>query len=145
MVTLRELVVAGAALALLPLAPRAQDDAGVLIVYVEGIETADGQILVELFESADAFMSEPAFSEALTAEEDADFRVRFENVPPGEYAVFAWHDVDGDGELRRGVFMGGPKEPVGFSNDARFDFAPPQFAEAAFRIDTGLNEVIIRF
>ena len=144
MVRLREVVVAGAALALASAALRAQDETGMLVVYVEGIEIADGHILVELFDSADAFRREPVFSQTLPADGAADIRVSFEDLPPGEYAVSAWHDVDGDGELRLS-FMGRPKEPVGYSNGARFGFVPPQFAEAAFRIDSGLNEVIIRF
>ena len=144
MVRFGELLVAGAAFALASVSPRAQDGEGVLVVYVEGIEVADGQILVELFDSAEAFRTKPLYSRALPADEDADVHLRFENLPPGEYAVSAWHDVDADGELRLS-FMGRPKEPVGYSNGARYGFAPPQFAEAAFRIDPGLNEVIIRF
>lgn len=143
--SLLEAVAAGAALALLPVvAARAQDEPGVLVVFVEGIEKAQGQMVVELFDSADDFPGQAAFSQTMAATTDADFSLSFEGVPPGDYAVYAWQDVDADGKLERSL-MGRAKEPVGFSNGARFGFAPPPFADAAFRIGPGLNEVVIRF
>lgn len=144
MALLRDVVAAGIAIALLSAAARAQQEQGVLVVYVEGIEATEGQILVELYGTRESFMSEPSVSGATPAEPSADFSLRIEDVPPGEYAVCVWHDVDGDGRLQRSL-MGRAKEPIGFSNGARYGFAPPGFSEAVMRIDAGLNEVVIRF
>lgn len=53
------------------------------------------------------------------------------NVPPGRYSAQVFHDIDGDGKLKRGMF-GIPKEPVGFSRDAPIHFAPPKWQDAMF-------------
>ena len=59
--------------------------------------------------------------------------VVFAEVPPGRYAIKAFHDSDGDGELGRDLF-GAPSEDYGFSNDARGTFGPPDFADAAVAV-----------
>ncbi len=55
----------------------------------------------------------------------------FTGLAPGRYAVAAFHDTDGNGDLTLWPF-GLPKEAYGFSNDARGRFGPPLFAQAAF-------------
>lgn len=57
--------------------------------------------------------------------------VTFSGLAPGRYAVAAFHDQDGDGALTLWPF-GLPKEPYGFSRDARGRFGPPSFDSAAF-------------
>jgi uncharacterized protein (DUF2141 family) len=55
------------------------------------------------------------------------------DVPPGVYAVQAFHDEDGDGALDRSGFR--PSEGLGFSRDAPMRFGPPSFRDAAVRIE----------
>ena len=52
-------------------------------------------------------------------------------LPYGEYALKAYHDLNDNGELDRSP-VGLPTEPYGFSNDARARFGPPRYAEARF-------------
>lgn len=52
-------------------------------------------------------------------------------LAPGRYAVAAFHDTDGNGDLTLWP-IGVPREAYGFSNDARGRFGPPPFAQAAF-------------
>ena len=47
-------------------------------------------------------------------------------LPTGVYAVGIFHDLNGDGALSKN-FLGMPKEPFGFSNNARARFGPPSF------------------
>ena len=49
------------------------------------------------------------------------------NVPPGRYAVQAYHDEDGNGRLRTRSF-GLPAEAIGISRNARIRLGPPSFA-----------------
>jgi uncharacterized protein (DUF2141 family) len=56
-----------------------------------------------------------------------------EGVPPGTYAVQAFHDEDGDGTLDRRGFW--PSEGLGFSRDAPMRMGPPRFGDAAVRIE----------
>jgi uncharacterized protein (DUF2141 family) len=59
--------------------------------------------------------------------------VSIDGVPPGRYAVQAYHDEDGNGRLRRGLF-GIPTEAIGFSRDARVRLSAPSFEDAAIDI-----------
>jgi uncharacterized protein (DUF2141 family) len=54
-------------------------------------------------------------------------------LPPGKYAVTAYHDENGNGRLDFDP-TGQPAEGYGVSNDARNPAAPPEFAKAAFEV-----------
>ena len=66
--------------------------------------------------------------------------LRFGDVPPGAYAVFAFHDENGNGTLERS-FLGAPKEGVALSNDARGHLGPPKFKDARFEHQQA-NEIL---
>ncbi len=58
----------------------------------------------------------------------------FQNVPPGDYAVSAFHDENQNGKLERG-FMGRPEEGIAASNmipDAR---SQPSFDKSKFTVN----------
>lgn len=59
------------------------------------------------------------------------------NIPAGEYAVAVFADMNDNGVLDKN-FVGIPKEPVGFSRDAKGRFGPPKFADAAFMVGDGV-------
>lgn len=52
-------------------------------------------------------------------------------LPFGLYGISVFHDINSDGVLNTGMF-GIPKEPVGFSNNARGSFGPPKFGDVSF-------------
>ena len=58
----------------------------------------------------------------------------FENVPVGEYGVVAFQDIDKNKDLKTN-FVGLPKEPIGFSNDAKIKFGPPDFDDAKVKVE----------
>ena len=55
------------------------------------------------------------------------------DVPPGSWAVLAYQDENNNGELDRNL-IGMPKEPYGFSRDARSKFGPPRFEDAVIEL-----------
>lgn len=59
--------------------------------------------------------------------------VTFQNIPLGTYCVTIFHDVDGDGRMRRKIF-GLPAEPYGFSNNPKTTFGPPKYEKCSFLI-----------
>jgi uncharacterized protein (DUF2141 family) len=59
--------------------------------------------------------------------------VRVSDVPPGIYAVAAFHDEAGTLRPQFTLF-GYPKQGFGFSRDAPMHFGPPRFADAAFSL-----------
>lgn len=60
-------------------------------------------------------------------------RVELTGMPEGTYALKAFHDVNNDGALNTN-WMGIPKEPYGFGNDAMGSFGPPDFRAASFTV-----------
>lgn len=62
--------------------------------------------------------------------------ITYDNIPAGEYAFVAFQDVDRNDQLQTN-FIGYPKEPVGFSNNAKIVFGPPSFGDAKVKIEAG--------
>ena len=124
-----------AAFALLaPMAASAAD----LVVRIEGLRSADGDVRVAVHRRAagvDFPDSAGMVAKALRPAAKASGFV-FKVLPPGEYAVAAFHDADGNGDLNTSL-LGLPTEGYGFSNDARGLFGPPGFDAAAFAIEAG--------
>ena len=61
---------------------------------------------------------------------------------PGRYAVVAFHDANGNGDLDMGPL--GPKEAFGFSNNVRPFLAPPPLRSALFDAGLGVTRISIR-
>jgi uncharacterized protein (DUF2141 family) len=53
------------------------------------------------------------------------------DVPPGVYAIQAYHDIKDTGRLDQGL-LGVPREGLAFSNDAPLGLRGPNFDRAAF-------------
>lgn len=117
-------------------------EAGALEVSLAGVEGSEGVVLVALYDSEESFedSAEPLRSARLAP--DGELIWRLEGVAFGSYAVKAYHDLDGDGELDRGAF-GRPTEPYGFSNGARGRFGPPSFEAARFEHHADTTEIEI--
>jgi uncharacterized protein (DUF2141 family) len=110
-------------------------------VTVEGIRSTDGAIMVGLFDTPATFPQKFLKGESAVAQIPSVTLI-FENVEPGRYAMSAFHDRNGNGKLDSGAF-GIPKEPFGFSRDARAVMGPPSFEDAAFDVPAeGLSLVI---
>lgn len=91
-----------------------------------------GRIAVAVYRDAESFRrSENPVASRMVARTGAVTTVVFEDLPPGRYAVGAYHDTDGNGALTLWP-IGLPKEAYGFSRDARGRFGPPSFDAAAF-------------
>lgn len=64
----------------------------------------------------------------------------FVDLEPGFYAISSFHDENANSNLDTN-FLGIPKEPYGFSNNASKPFGPPDFDEAKFEVteDSSIN------
>jgi uncharacterized protein (DUF2141 family) len=105
-----------------------------LTVTVSGIRNASGSV------SAGIYNSETSFAKAsealvLVRVKATQGTIRFtaHDLPPGRYAVTAYHDENGNGRLDFDP-TGAPSEGYGVSNNARNTQAPPEFAQAAFEL-----------
>ncbi|RAN37871.1 DUF2141 domain-containing protein [Hyphomonas pacifica] len=125
---------------LLPATAAAAD----LSVDIKGIRKAEGQLHVALFEEAGWGDNQAAQTKVIPSTGD-DVTFVFEGLQPGRYGIKMFHDVDGDGELKRSM-IGIPVEPYGFSNDAPVRFGPPDFDTAAFEVteDGAVQTITLR-
>jgi len=64
--------------------------------------------------------------------------VTFKNIPAGTYAIEAYQDLNSNGKMDTG-FLGIPKEPYGFSRDARPRLSKPDFNRVKFDVTPGQN------
>ena len=102
-----------------------------LQINVSGATPSEGHIILSLFSSADNYLKSPVFSKtkSVTTQGNADFELS--ELLPGRYALNAIYDADSNGKLNTGLF-GIPKELVGFSNNAKGYFGPPEFDKVLF-------------
>lgn len=110
---------------------------GSIMLVVEGIDVRKGGSL-----SAGIFTQEffpetgKATYERYISVEGAVMEIYFDEIPAGEYAAAVFQDVDNNGELRTN-FLGLPREPIGFSRDARIRMGPPSYNDAFFTVRSG--------
>ena len=130
-----------AAFALLALPARA----ATLEVAVLNVRNADGDVRVAVC-SADTFLKDNCPYSGIAPARTGEVVVRIAGVPPGVWAVQAFHDEDRNGEVNRNL-LGVPTEGIGFSNDAPFRFGPPTFTDAAFQFGPagGRNRLSLRY
>lgn len=99
-------------------------------VRVAGV-TAKGKVSVAVCDK-ERFLKQCAYNASVPAQA-GETVVSVKGVPPGTWAVVAYQDENSNGELDTN-FLGIPKEPYGFSRDARSKFGPPGFADAAIEV-----------
>jgi uncharacterized protein (DUF2141 family) len=105
--------------------------AGDLEITVEGLRNDAGTVRVAICSRGTFLTSSCPHTGSFPAPQTA---VRIPGVPPGTYAIQAFHDENGNGEVDRSRF-GRPLEGMAFSRDAQMRLGPPTFADAAFRLD----------
>ncbi len=119
----------GAAMALGGLAPAPKASELTLDVSTRA---SGGQIAVAVYRDAETFRrGDQPIASRMVARTGAITTVVVPGLTPGRYAVAAFHDTDGNGTLTLWP-IGMPREPYGFSRDARGRMGPPGFDEAAF-------------
>ena len=114
--------------------------AGTIEVRVEGV-TAKGTVKVAVCDK-ERFLKQCAYSASAPAQA-GETTVSVKGVPSGTWAVLAYQDENGNGELDRNL-IGMPKEPYGFSRDARSKFGPPGFEDAAFDVGEAQATTTVR-
>jgi uncharacterized protein (DUF2141 family) len=83
-----------------------------------------GAVMVSLFDSEAAYAGGAPARRARIDIAKGERTAVFADLKPGDYAIKAFHDVNGDGKMNTNPF-GFPIEPVAFSNNARPNMGPP--------------------
>jgi len=101
-----------------------------LTVEVMGVKHARGRVRIDVCPQA-KFLDDGCPWHVAVPARTGTTVLEVPELPPGEYAIQAFHDANGNDELDRGLF-GIPKEGVGFSRDAKIVFSPPKWKDARF-------------
>lgn len=104
-----------------------------LQVAVGAVRSHTGEVRLALYEREEGFRKEYLARQLLPVPaKPGTVEGTFHGLPPGRYAVIAYHDENGDGKLnlRFGMF---PKEGYGLSNNPKLS-GPPRFREAALEL-----------
>lgn len=106
-----------------------------LTVDFSNIREVRGDLYVAIYNRSDAFLQvEQVYRKKIVPiAQKGTLKLSLGNLPPGQYAVSCFHDLNGNGKLDTN-WMGIPNEPYGFSNNARPKFRAPKWAEAAFTV-----------
>jgi uncharacterized protein (DUF2141 family) len=117
-----------------------------LTLHINNVQSAEHHVIVAIFRGGQGFPDPAAAGQRVRLAADPPaIRARVTDLAPGRYAVIAYHDEDGDGELDR--FLGTfPTEGVGLSRNPQLS-GPPAFADSAFKLgETGAAlEIRLRY
>ena len=108
-----------------------------IIVMIDGLHSANGNVFVGLYANPNKFLQGnqcDAFKKVRA--NTGPITVAFDNLPPGTYAVGAYHDENGNDHLDTN-FLGLPVEGYALSNGVRVVMSKPTFQQAAFTVGTG--------
>ena len=116
---------------------------GELHITVSNIYPVEGKLYIAVYDNEDDYMDleKTAFKEIIPIDNETE-KIVIPGVPDGEYAVSIFQDLNDNGELDTSS-IGFPREPYGFSNDARGTFGPPKFRKAKFSVN-GNTEIRIK-
>lgn len=110
-------------------------------VRVSNVAGTKGKVNVAVC-AKEQFLKQCAYSASVPAQA-GETTVVVKDVPPGTWAVLAYHDENANGELDRNL-VGIPKERYGFSRDARSKFGPPRFEDAVIELGDAPSVTIVR-
>lgn len=109
-------------------------DAGEIVVRIENVASATGEVGCALYSSEAGFpMDSAAAAQQWHRAVSGSAVCRYSGLPAGRYAVAVSHDLDGDRRTDTNL-VGIPTEAWGVSNNVRPMLRAPRFEEAAVAI-----------
>src|SRR5438105_12519435 len=120
-----------------------QASAARIIVTIDGLHNAQGSVFIGLYATPSKFLNGNQ-SDAMRKVRagTGPITVTFDNMPPGTYAVGAYHDENANDHLDTSV-IGLPVEGYALSNGVRAVFSKPNFYQAAFTVGAGDEPVAL--
>ncbi len=105
-----------------------------IIITIDGLHSAQGTVFIGLYASPSKFLNgNQTDAMRKVKATQAPVTVVFDNLPPGTYAVGAYHDENANDHLDTNL-LGLPTEGYALSNGVRAVFSKPNFYEAAFSV-----------
>ena len=105
-------------------------------VIIPNVEHDRGYIDLKIYDSKESFLKEDEAVEAVRKKVNkGEVVVPLTKIHEGQIAIVVYHDEDGDGELKTGLFWR-PKEGFAFSNNYS-PKGPPKFSKASINLVHG--------
>ena len=105
-------------------------------VIIQGIEHEKGEIDVKIYMDKKSFLKEELAVESIRKKPTkGETIIPLTKIHEGQIAVVVYHDEDGNGELKTGLFWT-PKEGFAFSNNYT-PKGPPNFKKASIELIHG--------
>jgi len=115
-------------------APEAAPETASLELVITNLQDSGGTLYIGLYDRASDFPEWDAqIRQARLEVNGARLVATLPDVPPGRYAVAAFHDQNNNGRFDQGLF-GIPLEGFGFTRDPTVIFDAPVFDEAAIQV-----------
>ncbi len=140
------LLVAVSMLLALPGVALAEDTpTATLTVKVTGLRSEKGKVKVALHATKDTFPTkrDKVYAGLTIPVNGHQATAIFPELPPGDYAVAAFHDEDNDGRLDRSV-IGIPSEGTAASRDPKPRMGPPRWKDCMITVPAGETSIKIR-
>ena len=114
-----------------------------IIVTIDGLKSAQGNVFVGLYASPAKFLQgNQSDAQRKVRASTGPITVTFDNLAPGTYAVGAFHDENANDHLDTN-FLGLPTEGYALSNGVRAVTSKPTFQQAAFTVGNGDKPVAL--
>ena len=105
-----------------------------IVVTITGLKSNEGGVYVGLYATPSKFLNGTQVDAMKKVRAStAPITVVFDNLPPGAYAVGAYHDENNNDHLDTN-FIGLPTEGYALSNGVRAVASKPTFQQAAFTV-----------
>jgi len=118
------------------------EETGNITVSVENLSSEEGKVYFAL-SNEDNFLKKPLQGEVSEINKGSA-QITFTEVPPGIYAVTAYHDKNGNEKMDFDS-SGIPLENYGVSNNQMNLYGPPIWEDAKFNFDGSTKELTLRF
>ncbi|MEM6320923.1 MAG: DUF2141 domain-containing protein [Bacteroidota bacterium] len=112
---------------------------------IENIQRVKGSVRIAIYEGENDFLKDDqaVVTKVVLVEKLEPLTVKFPNLPFGStYTIAIYHDENDNNKLDTN-FMGVPKEPYGFSNNAPSKWGPPKYEEAVFTLNESDKYMVI--
>jgi uncharacterized protein (DUF2141 family) len=125
-----------------PQAASAEETAAKLTLTVTNIAEHKGALMIAVYDAA-GYDKDAQVAAGMVAVLGDTTTTTFD-LPPGQYGIKLFHDVDGDGKMGMNPF-GMPTEPFAFSNSAPAQFGPAKWDAAKFDVVAPATSHTIKF
>ncbi len=110
-------------------------------IIIQGVEHEKGEIDVKIYMDKKSFLKEDLAVESIRKKPTkGETIIPLTKIHEGQIAIVAYHDEDGNGELKTGLFWT-PKEGFAFSNNYT-PKGPPKFKKASIKLIHGEPVII---